>query len=379
MHAALGHGEGRAGSVDAGRHHLDLHPVEFALVDGQLVGEVDIAIHHPGHEFDRVVRLQPRSLIADHRIGRRMRFVEAVIGEFFQKIKNFSGLLRIDAIRDRAIDEFRPLLGHFLGDLLAHGAAQQVGTAERIARHDLRDLHHLFLIDDDALRFGKDMVDGRVNGFKVFLAVLHLAIGGNVLHRAGPIKRHERHDILDAGRLHPPERIHHARAFHLEDGDGAGAGKKLVTGRIVQRDRVDLVQRPLGRVVKLAAVGGDMQGPAAAIDQIDRVLNDGQGLQAEEVELHQPGLLHPFHVELRGRHVGCRIAVERHQPVQRPVPDHHAGGMGRGVAVKPLHLGGVIQQPGHHFLAVAGLSQARFVRDGLGHADRLHTLDRDHF
>ena len=64
----------------------------------------------------------------------------------------------------------------------------------------------------------------------------------------------------------------------------------------------------------------------------------GQRLQAEEVELHQAGLLDPFHVELGRRQVGARIAVERHQLVERPVADHDAGGVGRGVAVEAFEL-----------------------------------------
>jgi len=39
----------------------------------------------------------------------------------------------------------------------------------------------------------------------------------------------------------------------------------------------------------------------------------GQSLQSEEVELHQPGLFDIFHVELGDRHIGSRVAVERHQ------------------------------------------------------------------
>ena len=55
------------------------------------------------------------------------------------------------------------LLGVHLGlDLLAHGAAQQVGAAQAVARHLLGDLHHLFLVDDDALRLVEDVVDGGV-------------------------------------------------------------------------------------------------------------------------------------------------------------------------------------------------------------------------
>ena len=77
---------------------------------------------------------------------------------------------------------------------------------------------------------------------------------------------------------------------------------------------------------------------AAPADQLRRPVEHGQRLQAEEVELHQPRLLDPFHVELGDRHVRARIAVERHQLGQRPVADDDAGGVGRGVAVEAFEL-----------------------------------------
>ena len=73
-------------------------------------------------------------------------------------------------------------------------------------------------------------------------------------------------------------------------------------------------------------------------NSFDRGLQHGQRLQAEEVEFHQAGLLDPFHVELGHRHVGFRIAIERHQFGERPVADHDAGRVGRGVAVQPFEL-----------------------------------------
>jgi hypothetical protein len=45
---------------------------------------------------------------------------------------------------------------HLRLDLLAHGAAQQVGFAERVAGQHLRDLHHLLLVDDDAVGLLQD-------------------------------------------------------------------------------------------------------------------------------------------------------------------------------------------------------------------------------
>ena len=222
------------------------------------------------------------------------------------------------------------------------------------------------------------MVDRGVDGFQFPRAVLDLAIGGDVFHRAGTVKRHQRHDVLDAGGAHPAQRVHHPRGFHLEHRDRAGAGEQAIGGFVVQRDQVDFVNGTGGRIIELPAVGGDMQMPAAGADQVHGVLDHRQGFQAQKVELDQPRLFHPFHVVLRGRHVRAGVAVQRHQPVQRPVPDHHPGGVGRGIAQQPLDLGGVIQHPAHVFLGRGGLAQAGFVSQRLGDRDRLDALDRDH-
>ena len=54
-----------------------------------------------------------------------------------------------------------------------------------------------------------------------------------------------------------------------------------------------------------------------------------------------------FHVELGDRHVGARIAVERHELIERPVADDDAGGVGRGVPGKSLELHRQVEQPPH--------------------------------
>ena len=51
----------------------------------------------------------------------------------------------------RAGEESLALLGHFLGLLLAHRAAEDVGFAQRITRHHVGNLHHLLLIQDHAV------------------------------------------------------------------------------------------------------------------------------------------------------------------------------------------------------------------------------------
>jgi len=47
-----------------------------------------------------------------------------------------------------------------------------------------------------------------------------------------------------------------------------------------------------------------MRLPRPARDEIEGALQHGERLEAEEVELHQPRLLDPFHVELRRRQRG---------------------------------------------------------------------------
>jgi hypothetical protein len=53
-------------------------------------------------------------------------------------------------------------LRHLLGLLLAHRAAQQVGAAERVAGQHLRDLHHLLLVQDDAVGRLQHRLEARV-------------------------------------------------------------------------------------------------------------------------------------------------------------------------------------------------------------------------
>ena len=117
----------------------------------------------------------------------------------------------------------RALLLHLGADLLAHGAAQQVGVAERVAGHHLRDLHHLFLVDDDAEGLLQDRLEHRMQVFRLFVAMLARAIGRDVRHRTRAIQRHQRDDVLEAVGPHVDQRPPHALAFHLEHADHVAA------------------------------------------------------------------------------------------------------------------------------------------------------------
>mgnify|MGYP003693796883 CR=1 FL=1 len=203
----------------------------------ELVGVVEFERHRRRQELHRVMRLHVGGVIGHQRVGRGVALVEAVVGEFCEQFEDRVGLPFRHAVLDRAGDEDRALLLHLGADLLAHRAAQQVGVAERIAGHHLRDLHHLFLIDDDAERLLQDRLQDRMQIFRLLVAVLARAIGRDVRHRARAIERHQRDDVLETVGPHVDQRAPHALAFHLEHADHIAARQHLVTRRIVDRQR----------------------------------------------------------------------------------------------------------------------------------------------
>ena len=128
--------------------------------------------------------------------------------------------------------------------------------------------------------------------------------------------------------LEPAQHVAHAAAFQLEH-----------AGRVRPRDHLEG-----SGVIERQALQVDLDAPD--LQQVDGGLQDGKRLQAEEIEFDQAGLLDILHVELADRHVRARIAIQRDQFFERPVADHDAGGVGRGVAVQAFELQGDIDQPG---------------------------------
>jgi hypothetical protein len=278
--------------------------------------------------------------------------VEAVVRELGEQLEDLLGLGPLDAARDRPGHEALALLLHLGADLLAHGAPQQVGLAERVAGQHLGDLHHLFLVDDDAEGLGQDRLERRMRIVGRLAAVLARAIGRDVGHRAGAVERDQGDDVREAVGLHVGEGPAHARTFHLEHADGLARRHQGVGLGIVERQ------------------SRQVEGDAAPGQELDRLVQHGQGLEAEEVELHEAGRLDPLHVELGDRHVRARIAVERHQLAQRPVADDDARGVGRGVAIEPLEAERDVEHAPHHRIAVARLLETGLVGDRAGQRHR---------
>ena len=152
--------------VDVGRQAFDAAAAHVLDEHAELVGQRHVEAHRGGVEFGPVMRLQPGGLIGDQRVSGGVALVETVARELVDHVEQLVGLGRRDlVVRRAALDEDRALGIHLRLDLLAHRAAQQVGFAERVAGEHLRGLHHLFLVDEDAVGFGEDAFEQRVRIF----------------------------------------------------------------------------------------------------------------------------------------------------------------------------------------------------------------------
>ena len=157
------------------------------------------------------------------------------------------------------------------------------------------------------------------------------------------------------------KQVAHARRFQLEDA-GRGALAQLLVGFLV--------------------VEGNFFGLHSNVvafeDHLFGFGDDGERLQTQEVEFDQARFLVVLVVELRDRHVGAGVAIERHEFVERAVAHDDAGGMRRGVAVEAFETARDFEQAGDGFLFVFHLLQARLHLDRLAQRDRLAGLDLDH-
>ena len=194
--------------------------------------------------------------------------------------------------------------------------------------------------------------------------LLHLmlarAIGRNVRHRTRPIERDQGDDVLETVGPHVEQRPPHALAFQLEHADRFSAGQQIIGALVVERDRRQI------------------DDDAAARQQLHGGFQHSQRLQAEEVELHKTGLLHPLHIELGDRHVRLGIAIERHQFRQPAIANDDAGGMRRGVPRQAFEFLGNAKSAFDHRIAVGFGLQLRFVLDRFGQRNGRCRILRHH-
>ena len=232
--------------VDVGRQHRDAHLAALGEVDRRLVLVVADAGEHRGHVLGGVVGLEIGRPVRHDAVGRGVRAVERVVGERQQDVPE-----RLDrggrvAVVLHALGETLVLLVEDLLLLLAHGATQQVGLAERVAGEHLGDRHDLFLVDDQAVGLAEDLLERlvqlRVDRRDLLAAVLAVGVVvvGVGAHRTGPVQRADGGDVVELGGGHAAQEVAHRPAVELEHPERLAAGQQLVGGLVVEPEVVEV-------------------------------------------------------------------------------------------------------------------------------------------
>ena len=250
--------------------HLDTHDARLVDVLHHLIGVARFRGQQRGHELDRVVRFQPRRLVGQQRVGTRVGFIEAVPSKFGDQIEDALGFLWRNLVGAATSQELLALGGHFLALLLAHGAAQDVRLAQRKARQTVGDLHHLLLVEDDAISFLQDFLQYRqvVGDFLPPVLAIDEVVDHSALDGSRTVEGVKRGQVFQTRRLVAAQDIAHAVGFKLEDAGGFATAEGFVGIGVVQRKIIE----------------GNFHA-AVLLDQFHAVIQHGERGQAKKIHL----------------------------------------------------------------------------------------------
>ena len=209
------------------------------------------------------------------------------------------------------------------------------------AAQAVEDPHHLLLVDHHAVGLFQDFLHHRVLVLGLLAAVLHLdvVVDHAAFQRAGAIQGVGGDDVAEVVGLHPLQEVADAAAFQLEHALRLAAAE--------QGERLLVVARKLVGVDLLAG---------RLLDQIDHFREDGEVPQAEKIHFQQAGPFDVAHRPLGDDFLLVLHVLQGDVIGQRPVGDHHGGGMGADVARQTLDALGQIQQLANLGISVVGLS-----------------------
>ena len=342
------------------------------LVDvlDDVVGIADLRRHQRCHEISWVVRLEPTRVIRDDRVGDRVRLAEAIAAEGLELARDLLDALAAVTTGNRLLNELAQLAPNQLGVLLTDGFAQNVCFGERDTCQRLRDSHHLLLIGDDAigalqnwLELGQDVFDRLLAALAAHVNAVHSGVEGTGTHQC--VRGYEVIETVSADAL---QQVRRQGRLELEYADGSACTQHSVRLDVVERQRVQI--RCTAR---------------ALADRAQRVANDGECCEPEEVNLEHACVLERGHVVLRDDDgVLCTVArssafgglrADRHVLIERAGCDDDAGRMHAGVAREALELHRIVEELAIALLALLHLAAVVLARR-VKLADLRDPLDR---
>ncbi|GBE03270.1 hypothetical protein BMS3Abin09_00182 [bacterium BMS3Abin09] len=166
----------------------------------------------------------------------------------------------------------------------------------------MRDLHDLFLVKYDPVGLLEYLIQLRKlelckRAGRFFLArrffclfSLDILINHAASERSRPVKRDERDKVFEDLGFHSGQEVLHARTFELEHTGCLSCTQKYERNFIIDRDVLDREGYVILPIFEFSCGINDLFG----------LINKGQGLKPQKVELQELDLLDGVHIELRG-------------------------------------------------------------------------------
>ena len=150
---------------------------------------------------------------------------------------------------------------------------------------------------------------------------------GNVVHGARTVKGVHGYQVFEPVRFESPEVFFHTGGLELEDAGRLSLAEKLVCLPVVQRDVV---------YVEIDAL--------YASDVLDRILDDGERLETEEVHFDESHALHEFALVLHHVQVGVFGRCHRGELFEVVLADDDAAGMYARLPHRTFEFFGVFER-----------------------------------
>ena len=295
-------------------------------------GEVarrNVAAKERRHKRRRIVRFEVSGRVRDVRVSGRVRFIEAVSGENFDKVEKFLTGFLIEAVRDRAGDEVVVELRDFVVFLFTDRFNAGVRARERNVPEPVQDAHDLLLVDHDAVRFGENLFQHRMQVFRFFAFVFNVdvVVDHSAFERARTVEREDGDNVAEVVRSHIHQKFANTGAFELENALRFAAAEERVSFGIVERKRIR-VDRFSGRF----------------LNDAHRVGENREVAQAEEVHFQEPGFFDFRALPLRNEFVFSGQLLHRNEVGQRALSDDDAASVRSGAPRQAFRLLRVVDE-----------------------------------
>ena len=278
--------------VDVGTQRVDAHRLAFVHEFRYRRDVGQASAHHARHVLRGVIGFEVSRLVSNPGVAGSVALVESVRGEGAPVIPNLFKHLGVVAIGRAALDELGIHVVQLLNKFLTHGLSQGIAFASGKVGYLARQQHDLLLIHRNAISVFQVFLHARQvvgNGLFAVFARNELR---DVLHGAGAVEGVHGDEVLKGGGLQFAQILLHARRLKLERAHGVAVAIKLVGGRVVDVDGIDVEVNAKRK-----------------FDVLHRFLNNRKRLEAEEVHLDQARFLNHLALVLRAVQFLARFLV----------------------------------------------------------------------